>query len=219
MSVKKTILLAFILLTCVVLPDLLLAVPATRVNGAGHRVQGSVPKITKAVKVKKVLTIEGENFAEGAKLLVNGAPVKSFNDEITPATKLVLNKANKRLPYEETVSLQVQNPDGQTSEPYGFFTGLSITYQSTQLSINVHLQVGQKFLVDFRDPTIIWSYYLPPGNSSEVIQFLASPVPLIPGAQGLYLAKNNGQALFVMEANSLIGIPPFRWPVNLYVDN
>ncbi len=174
------------------------------------------PKITKAVMQKKTLLVEGENFVDGAKLYVNGAKVKVFNDELTPTTKLVVNKANKRLPREEVVSLEVQTPDGQTSETFGFFTGLILTYQSTLANQNVLLQVGQKFVLYFNDPRIIWTAYLPPGNSYPIIEALDNLDDTIPDAQGLYIARQKGYAPCVMLAFPVEG-PPFSHLVNLTV--
>ncbi len=174
------------------------------------------PKITKAVMQKKTLLVEGENFVDGAKLYVNGAKVKVFNDEITPTTKLVVNKANKRLPREEVVSLALQTPDGQTSESFGFFTGLILNYQNTVVERSAIVSVGQKFVLYFKDPGVTWIAHLPPSNWYPLIEILGNLRDTIPDSQGLYIARQPGLAVCVMRAFPN-GQPPFDFLFNLRV--
>jgi len=174
------------------------------------------PRITKAVMEKKTLTVEGENFVDGTKLYVNGAKVKAFNDEITPTTKLVVNKANKRLPREEVVSLQVQTPDGQSSELFSFFTGLILNYQNTVVDRDAILSVGQKFVLYFKDPGVTWIAHLPPSNWYPLIEILGNLQDTIPDSQGLYIARQPGLAVCVMRAFP-IGQPPFDFLFNITI--
>jgi hypothetical protein len=173
------------------------------------------PRITKALMEKKTLTVEGENFVDGTKLYVNGTKVKSFNDEITPTTKLVVNKANKRLPIDEVVSLQVATPDGQLSEVMVFFTGITFTAQNAPMDSTVSVRVGRKFLINFKDDGIYWQIYFPPSQSPNVEFVPCSSCPS--DWQGVYYARQTGFAPFILRGEK-IGERPFFYYVNLAVD-
>ncbi len=222
MRSHRLLAIALVLLSFVAMPDLCFQL--AWVNNINEVIaanpstfqSANPPKITKAVMQKKTLLVEGENFVDGAKLYVNGAKVKAFNDEITPTTKLVVNKANKRLPREEVVSLEVQTPDGQTSETFGFFTGFALNAHNITPSA-VFLEVGQKFLLHFNDPGISWQIHYPPTVAPEVIELLSIANSLIPDSQGLYQAKQVGNSSFVMRGFPVNGDPPFFFYVNLFV--
>ena len=72
------------------------------------------PKLTNAERSGKQLVLTGEEFADGAQILVNGARQKKVaNDAVTPATLLVARKAGKWiLPGDR---IQVRNPGGVLS--------------------------------------------------------------------------------------------------------
>jgi hypothetical protein len=175
------------------------------------------PRITKAMLEKKQLLVEGENFADGVKLLVNGEKVKAVPDEMSPATRLIVNKANRRLPVDEIVGLQVRNLDGQTSATWMLFTGLVLTHHNTADGAPVFISAGRKFLLRFSDQQIIWQLYYPP-SQSPVVEFLMPTEEIISGSQGLYRARNAGYAPFEMDAYPQNGNPPFRHSVNLFVE-
>lgn len=172
MNTKKALLLVSLL---VILIGLIGSRPAasratSHIDGAmgsGSRttVQADAPVIAKATIEKKQLIIEGENFGEGAKLFVDGAKVKVVPDEVSPTTKLIVNKANKRLPVDEIVGLQVKNPDGQLSAIQMFFTGLTLTYQNTNTGFGITIQAGRKFLLYFNEPLISWALFDPPQSA------------------------------------------------------
>ena len=71
--------------------------------------------------VGKKLLVFGQGFQNGAKILLNGErQKKTFNDDASPATNLVGNKAGKFISQGETVTLRVANPDGALSPEVKF---------------------------------------------------------------------------------------------------
>jgi photosystem II stability/assembly factor-like uncharacterized protein len=83
---------------------------------------GPVPppvlRITGAFLVRRKLYLFGENFAEGAKLLLNGVERKARNDPFNPAATLISKKAGRRIQHGD--KLQVLNPDGRLSPEFMF---------------------------------------------------------------------------------------------------
>ena len=72
------------------------------------------PRVASAVRSGKALVISGENFDDGAQLLINGEKQKKvFNDEANPLTMLVARKAGKFVQSGDRI--QVRNPDGTLS--------------------------------------------------------------------------------------------------------
>jgi hypothetical protein len=90
----------------------------------------SAPKIFNASVSGKKLFVMGENFADGASIYMcsdcsapaaDGDKVKKVsNDSDLPTSMLVSKKAGKEIDRGSTVKLQVKNPDGTLSEPFGF---------------------------------------------------------------------------------------------------
>jgi WD40 repeat protein len=78
------------------------------------------PVISMASVAGKKLFITGENFQDGAVILLNGEEQKSKNDEQNTGTNLIGNKAGKNIKPGDRV--QVRNPDGILSEEF-IFTG------------------------------------------------------------------------------------------------
>lgn len=75
------------------------------------------PQITEAQRSGKQLIITGAEFADGAKLLINGErQKKTANDEINPATTIIARKAGKVIQSGDR--LQVRNPDGALSNEF-----------------------------------------------------------------------------------------------------
>lgn len=80
----------------------------------------AAPRIIMASTSGKKLFITGENFDDGAVILLNGEEQKSKNDEQNPGTNLIGKKAGKKVKPGD--KLQVRNPDGTLSEEF-IFTG------------------------------------------------------------------------------------------------
>src|SRR5262249_14806274 len=70
------------------------------------------PRITGASIAGKKLFVNGADFDNGAKVLINGEQQKTANDDQSPTTTLVCKKAGKNIGAGQTVTLQVRNPDG-----------------------------------------------------------------------------------------------------------
>jgi hypothetical protein len=79
-----------------------------------------LPEITRAEVKGKKLLIYGSNFADGAKLYLNGEKQHTRNDQANPSTELIGKKAGKKIDRGETVILTVRNPDGQQSAAFAF---------------------------------------------------------------------------------------------------
>jgi hypothetical protein len=71
--------------------------------------------------VGKKVFVFGQGFQPGAKLWLNGErQKKGFNDDASPTTNLIANKAGKLIPRGQMVTLQVGNPDGELSPEFKF---------------------------------------------------------------------------------------------------
>jgi hypothetical protein len=81
----------------------------------------AVFKITHAVVRGKNLLVFGQDFKNGAALLVNGEQQpKTSNDTAEPTTVLIAKKGGKKLPRGQSVTIQVRNPDGALSAGFSF---------------------------------------------------------------------------------------------------
>jgi len=78
------------------------------------------PTIIMASVSGKKMIIAGENFDDGAVILINGEEQKTRNDDQNPQTTLIGKKAGKRIKPGDRV--QVRNPAGTLSEQF-IFTG------------------------------------------------------------------------------------------------
>jgi hypothetical protein len=78
------------------------------------------PRIILASVKGKKLFVTGENFDDGAVILLNGEAQKSKNDDQNPQTTLIGKPAGKKIRPGDRV--QVRNPDGTLSEQF-IFTG------------------------------------------------------------------------------------------------
>jgi len=71
--------------------------------------------------VGKKLFVFGQGFESGAKIQLNSEQQKkTFNDDASPATNLVGNKAGKLIQQGQTVTLRVANPGGALSPEFKF---------------------------------------------------------------------------------------------------
>ncbi|MBX7221705.1 MAG: putative Ig domain-containing protein [Blastocatellia bacterium] len=80
----------------------------------------SSPRITGAEVSGKDLIVTGDNFANGAVILVDGAPKDTSNDAQSPSRRLIAKKVGKKIKTGQTVKLTVRNPDGTTSAEFSF---------------------------------------------------------------------------------------------------
>jgi hypothetical protein len=166
---------------------LFLAQQAIEVNASRVQVLSTppAPELIGAELVGKKLYVVGGNFNDGARILINGEPVKTKNDPDNPTNILIAKKAGKQITRETSVVLTVQNAGGAMSEPFDFFSGLTITL--ADLGKTFVLKVGEKFLVSLKKSVYDW----------EVVRFdeslltkLEDPSPQ--GTQGIFQAARNG---------------------------
>jgi len=80
------------------------------------------PKISSATVDGKNLLVSGENFEEGAVILVDGEDQRTVNPDQDFTNSLLGKKTAKRIAPGQTVTLRVRNPDGVLS-PEVSFTG------------------------------------------------------------------------------------------------
>lgn len=76
--------------------------------------------ISGAAREGKALIVSGENFDDGAVILLNDEPQKTRNDEQNPAGALIAKKAGKQVKPGQTVRLRVRNSDGRMSPEFLF---------------------------------------------------------------------------------------------------
>jgi hypothetical protein len=72
------------------------------------------PRIVSASVAGKKLIVAGENFDDGAAILINGEKQKTRSDGENPQTRLIGKKAGKKIKAGDQI--QVRNPDGTLSE-------------------------------------------------------------------------------------------------------
>lgn len=71
------------------------------------------------VKGRKLLVF-GDNFEDGAVIVLNGDEQRTRNDEENPKTTLIGKKAGRDITPGQTVTIQFKNPDGVVSLTYNF---------------------------------------------------------------------------------------------------
>jgi hypothetical protein len=76
------------------------------------------PRISAASVSGKKLFVVGENFDQGAVILINGEQQKTANDADNPNTRLIGKKSGKKVKAGD--KLRVKNTDGMVSEEFTF---------------------------------------------------------------------------------------------------
>jgi hypothetical protein len=89
-------------------------------NRLGKRPTG-MPWISALYLEGKRLTIRGEYFDAGAKVLLNGEEQTTKNYGAEPARVLIAKKAGKMVERDPSTIIQVRNPDGKLSQEVTFF--------------------------------------------------------------------------------------------------
>jgi photosystem II stability/assembly factor-like uncharacterized protein len=69
----------------------------------------------------KRLTVSGEYFDAGAKILLNGEEQKTKNNDAIPTRVLIGKKAGKKVKRDPSTKIQVRNSDGKLSQEVTFF--------------------------------------------------------------------------------------------------
>jgi hypothetical protein len=181
--------------------------------------QSDSPKIVNVRRSGKNLLVGGEGFQAGAVIIINGERQKTRNDEGNPDSLLIAKKAAKRLPPDAIVTIQVENSVAAKSDPFVFFTGLTLTIDDSGRTF--HLSPGQQFLllvkVDDR-------FDISVAVDQTIIKKIADDEG-IPGAQAIYEAERAGQAQLSVvldpkcaKLRPACSIPSQQYTFNLIVD-
>jgi hypothetical protein len=144
----------------------------------------NAPRIFSARVKGRKLILTGENFADGAVVMIDGQPVKTRNDEESPSTTLVAKKGGNFIPDNAAVSIQVQSANGLTDK-FPFFKGLVVTLDDAGKPIN--LRVGDRFLLFLLKDV----YEFSPVVLDETIIRKVTDVDF-PGSQGVFEALRTG---------------------------
>ena len=98
------------------------AMPSTMYasNGPGKR-PTDTPWIIALYLEGKRLTVSGESFDAGAKILLNGEEQKTKNSDPEPTRVLIGKKAGKKVKRDPSRKIQVRNSDGKLSQEVTFF--------------------------------------------------------------------------------------------------
>jgi hypothetical protein len=78
------------------------------------------PKIISATVDGKNLIVSGENFEEGAVILVDGEDQRTLNFDQDFTSSVLGKKTAKRIAPGQTVTIRVRNPDGVLSPEFSF---------------------------------------------------------------------------------------------------
>jgi hypothetical protein len=144
------------------------------------------PRLTGAQLKGKKLIVFGENFGDGAQIVIDGETVNTRNDSDNPSSVLVAKKAGKRIAADKIVGIAVMNTTGVMSPVFELFSGPVLTLEDTGRTIN--LKVGDKFQVVLQKEGYTWTLDT---SDSKLVTPLASE-PLLPGAQGVFQATGTG---------------------------
>jgi hypothetical protein len=79
-----------------------------------------VPVITRVSVSGKMLVVEGENFDDGAVILVEGKQQQTVIDPASAGSKLMSKKAAKKVKRKPEARVQVRNSDGSMSVGYNY---------------------------------------------------------------------------------------------------
>lgn len=144
----------------------------------------NTPRIFSATVKGKKLILTGENFPQGALILVNGEPQKTRNDDDSPSTTLIAKKAGKTIPDNTAVTIQVQSANSLTDK-FPFFKGQVVTLDDAGKPIS--LRVGDKFLLFLQKA----DYEFSPTVFDHTILSQVTDVDF-PGSQGVFEALRPG---------------------------
>ena len=150
--------------------------------------QTESPKIFSVRRSGKNLLVGGQGFQPGAVIYINGERQKTRNDEENPDSLLIAKKAAKRLPPDAVVTIQVENSAAAKSDPFAFFTGLTLTIDDAGKTF--HLSPGQQFMLLVKVNDI---YDISVAVADQTVIKKVAEGDGIPGAQAIYQAERAGQ--------------------------
>ena len=167
------------------------------------------PVILYAQWIGKNLDVEGANFGDGATIFVDGQRLKTVNADNFPSSFLFAKKAKRKVAPNQAITLQVQNPNGETSDPFPFYSGFLLTMDDSGTVL--HLNVGDRFLLFLpphgEPPTLGWGVGIG-GLDPTAMKRNTNDLP-IPRAQGFFEAVHPGQFTISADASPLCPpLPP-----------
>jgi hypothetical protein len=178
----------------------------------------TAPKIINARLNGKKLIITGENFGQGAVILVNGEAQKTKNDSENPASMLVAKKAGKKIKNGQAVIISVQNPAGAPSGEFGFFKGRIVSLEDGEKT--VEFTVGDKFLLVLNKEPYKWEASV---QNTAIVRSVNDVLPVL-GAIGIFEAVGKGQtsltalgSLACHNSNPPCLAPALQFQVNIVV--
>lgn len=197
---------------CSIIGLVLLAVGSVDLSGGVSKARAATiqsdtaPRIVNARVKGKKLILTGENFMQGAVILVDGEPQKTRNDEESPSTTLIAKKGGNRIADYAAVTIQVQGANGLTDK-FPFFKGQVITLE--ELGKPIVLRVGERFLLSLRKDT----YEFSPSVFDATILAKVTDAE-ISGSQGVFEALRLGSTKLVAvgELQCAKGTPPCLAP-------
>jgi hypothetical protein len=183
-----------------------------------EQVPDTAPKIINARLNGKKLIITGENFGEGAVILVNGVAQKTKNDSENPTSMLVAKKAGKKIASGQAVIISVQNPAGAPSGQFGFFKGRTVTLDDGEKT--VEFNVGDKFLLVLNKEPYKWEASV---QNTAIVRAVNDVLP-VAGAVGIFEAVGKGQtsltalgSLACHNSNPPCLAPALQFQINIVV--
>jgi hypothetical protein len=189
--------------------------PAARAFAQGN----TSPRIVEVEVKGKKLFVKGENFDQGAVILVNGVAQKTRNDADAPSTSLIAKKAAKKMARGEVAVIQVQNTAGARSEDFDFFPGPVVTLVDSGKALR--LRVGERFLLLLKRENYTWTPNVE--NSSIIKQVSDARQPQ--GSQGVFEAQAPGQTTLIAvgelpchRAQPACMAPSLQFEVNVVVE-
>jgi hypothetical protein len=174
------------------------------------------PKIMNVRRDGKRLLVSGEGFGMGAAIYVNGARQKTRNDEDDPSALLIAKKGGKRLPADAVITIQVENAAEVKSDPFVFFTGLTLTLADAGKPI--HLKVKEQFFLSAK-VDVLYNVGLAVQDES-IVKKVADVGPPADG-QAIYEAQRAGQTNLFVTLNPKCAdmIKACKIPALLYTFN
>jgi hypothetical protein len=144
------------------------------------------PEIVGAVIQGKKLIVRGENFSDGAKLFIDGQKQKTKASEDDPGRILIAKKGAREVQRNELVELVVRNSNDQSSRPFGFFNGRTITAADNGKTLT--FEIGEQVAV-ILGGGLTWSFQTPDPNVLRAVPTLVR----ILDVQGLFEAVAKGE--------------------------
>ncbi|MBI3653456.1 MAG: hypothetical protein HY231_20690 [Acidobacteria bacterium] len=181
---------------------------STLVSTVSAQASDHAPRIIYAEWVGKNLYVQGDNFAAGATVFIDGQKLKTSNAAYSSKILLVAKKAKKKVAPDQAIKLQVQNPDGEESNEFTFYSGFVVTtsYQNSVIKV----KVGERFLLFLPDESAAFRWYVEvTGADPTILSHSTDNLP-ISNSQGFYQAIKPGRVFINAQGSPLCPpAPPY----------